>query len=546
MKRITGQFVDILNREIYPAEIIITAGIIDRITKVAQADNQYLLPGFIDAHIHIESSMLVPAEFAKIAVTHGTVATVSDPHEIANVCGIAGVEFMIDNAKQSPLKFNFGAPSCVPATPFETAGANLNAGDIDFLLKKPEIKYLAEMMNFPGVLAGDSLVMSKISVAQKHNKPVDGHAPGLRGAAAKQYIAAGISTDHECFTAEEAIDKLEEGMLILIREGSAAKNFDALIGLMKQYPSRMMFCSDDKHPDELAKGHINLLVKRALAYGINLFDVLHAACVLPVLHYKLDIGLLREGDPADFILVNDLESFRVNATFINGVEVFDGQKALFTTLPPDPINNFNIGFMDPEDFLIPSPIDSTTVSCKVIDALNGQIITGTSIAAMPVANGNLLSDTTQDIIKICVVNRYNAAPVAKAFVRNFGIKSGALASSVAHDSHNIVVAGVDDISICKAVNAIIEHKGGISFYDGKASTIMPLPVAGLMTTAGAQDTARQYEAIDLAVKEAGCTLDAPFMTLSFLALPVIPTLKLTDKGLFDIDRFDFTSLITQS
>jgi len=542
MKRISGKLVDILNREIYPVEITVADGRILHIKKTDYAEDQYLLPGFIDAHIHIESSMLVPAEFAKIAVTHGTVATVSDPHEIANVCGIPGIEFMIANAGQSPLKFNFGAPSCVPATPFETAGAVLDTADIDHLLQKPEIRYLAEMMNFPGVLAGDDLVMSKIAVAKKYNKPVDGHAPGLRGEDAGRYIAAGISTDHECFTAEEALDKLQKGMLVLIREGSAARNFDALVGLMKLYPKKMMFCSDDKHPDELVKGHINLLVKRAVAYGIDLFDVLYAACILPALHYKLDTGLLQEGHPADFIMVKDLESFDVMATYINGTMVFDGRQALFTPPPVIPVNNFNIDPLQPGDFLIPNPADNR-VSCRIIDALNGQIVTGSSTAGLPVTDeGYIMPDPAQDIIKICVVNRYKKTPVAKAFVRNFGVKSGALASSVAHDSHNIVVAGTDDDSICMAVNGIIEHKGGISFSDGRNMLVMPLPVGGLMTTTSAEETARLYEMLDQAVKNAGCRLDAPFMTLSFLALPVIPSLKITDKGLFDVDRFAFTTL----
>lgn len=544
MQRITGNLIDIRNREIYPAEIIWSGQKILHINRIAQAEDQYILPGFIDAHIHIESSMLVPTEFARIAVTHGTVATVSDPHEIANVCGIAGVEFMIANANQSPLKFNFGAPSCVPATPFETAGAILDAADIDYLLGKPEVKYLAEMMNFPGVLAGDDLVMSKIAVAQKHKKPIDGHAPGLLGAEAKRYIAAGISTDHECFTKEEALGKLQEGMLILIREGSAAKNFDALIGLMKQYPGRMMFCSDDQHPDALVKGHINQLVKRAITYGIDLFEVLHAACILPAKHYQLEVGLLQEGDPADFITIDNLESFEVTATYIDGREVYNKGNISFEIPPVTPINNFNVTFKKAGDFAIACNDHTGAVSCNIIEALNGQIVTGLSMATLTIQNGYIQPDITQDIIKICVVNRYGNAPVAKGFVRNFGIRNGALASSVAHDSHNIVVAGTDDESICAAVNAIIEHKGGISFFDGTYMEVMPLPVAGLMTTENAYNTAKQYEHIDTAVKAAGCTLDAPFMTLSFLALPVIPSLKMTDKGLFDVNKFSFTDITT--
>ncbi|MBC7722808.1 MAG: adenine deaminase, partial [Pedobacter sp.] len=316
---VTGNLVDVINREIYPAEIVVEAGKIKSITKLqtpnSELETGFILPGFIDSHVHVESSMLVPSEFAKLAVVHGTVGTVSDPHEIANVCGMAGVEFMIDNGKQVNFKFNFGAPSCVPATTFETAGASLSSADVHKLLEKDEIKYLSEMMNFPGVLFNDEEVMKKIASAKALGKPVDGHAPGLRGEKAKQYIDAGISTDHECFTKEEALDKLGFGMKIIIREGSAAKNFEALIDLLNDYPNEILFCSDDKHPDSLVAGHINQLCARAVAKGITVFNVLQAACVNPVLHYKLDIGLLRKGDAADFIIAENLTDFNILKTY---------------------------------------------------------------------------------------------------------------------------------------------------------------------------------------------------------------------------------------
>ncbi|ANE51003.1 adenine deaminase [Flavisolibacter tropicus] len=535
---ITGNLVDIKQQRIYAAEITVEAGKINSIKPVDQSTSQptnYILPGFIDAHVHIESSMLVPSEFARLAVVHGTVATVSDPHEIANVCGKEGVEYMITNGKTVPFKFYFGAPSCVPATTFETAGATLNANDVRELLARDEIKYLSEMMNFPGVLNKDPEVMQKIAAAKHFFKPVDGHAPGLRGDVAKQYIDAGISTDHECFTAEEALDKLQYGMKILIREGSAAKNFEALVGLVQEHPDMMMFCSDDKHPDSLVEGHIDQLCARAVAKGIDVFNVLKAACINPVEHYKLNVGLLQEGDPADFIIVKDLQSFNVQQTYVNGVLVAEEGKSLIArheTKDAKAVNQFNCSPKQVQDFAITS-----TLELPVIETLDGQLITNKLMLTPKSENDQLVSDTEQDILKIVVVNRYKNAPIAKAFIKNVGLKSGAIASSVAHDSHNIVAVGVDDESLCTAVNLVIEKEGGVSCVGRGKRHILPLPVAGLMTTADGYEVATQYAAIDAAAKELGSTLASPFMTLSFMALLVIPHLKLSDLGLFDGDSF---------
>lgn len=541
-QRISGNIVDIFDHQIFFGELTLVDGRIKTIEKKipAETDQQnaaYILPGFIDSHVHIESSMLVPAEFAKLAVVHGTVATISDPHEIANVCGMAGVEFMIANGKTVPFKFHFGAPSCVPATIFETAGATLSPADIDTLLQKEEIKYLSEMMNFPGVLIGDEAVLQKIASAKKYNKPVDGHAPGLRGIDAKKYIAAGISTDHECFTEEEANEKLQYGMKILIREGSAAKNFDALIGLLQDHADEMMFCSDDKHPDSLTDGHINELCARAIATGIDIFKVLQAACINPVLHYNMNVGLLRAGDAADFILVEDLVNFNVIQTYIDGILVAEKGKSFIHSDKSEIINQFNC------DELLP-----TAFSCKhsgekeiyVIEALEGQLITNKLICVPNIINDEIISDLNNDILKMVVVNRYKNAPVAKAFVKNFGLKKGAIASTVAHDSHNIIAVGVDDESICKAVNLVIQEQGGVSSVSTNRELILPLPVAGLMSNEDGYKVAAAYTAIDKMVKEElGSTLAAPFMTLSFMALLVIPHLKLSDLGLFDGDQFKF-------
>ncbi len=545
MYQVTGQFIDLFNREIYPARIDISEGRIRGISRISEAPQRYILPGFTDAHIHIESSMLVPSAFAQIAVVHGTVATVSDPHEIANVCGVAGVDYMIADAGTVPFKFNFGAPSCVPATGFETAGAVLGPVEIRSLLQRPEIRYLAEMMNFPGALNGDPDVLAKIRIAHELGKPVDGHAPGLRGTEAARYAALGISTDHECVTAEEALDKLDAGMYILVREGSAAKNFDALIGLLKTHPGRIMFCSDDKHPDELVKGHIDELVVRALKAGCDLFDILYAACVLPVVHYKLDVGLLREGDPADFILVDNLDTFKVLATFIDGQKVAENGQSLIPAVVATPLNNFSINTQQQDVFRCHYDGAEEQVTVKVIDALDGQLITTASTATLPVSDGCILADPGQDVLKICVLNRYHEAPVALGFIRNFGLQRGAIASSVAHDSHNIVFVGVDDAAIAAAVNGIIQHRGGISASDGDTVAVMPLPVAGLMSLADGHEAARQYEELDAFAKSLGSKLSAPFMTLSFMALPVIPLLKMTDRGLFDVGVFNFVPLTGQ-
>ena len=541
---ITGNLVNVHTQKIYPAEISIKEGKIISIKELSRdslrTTHRYILPGFIDSHVHIESSMLVPSEFARLAVVHGTVATVSDPHEIANVCGMKGVEFMIENGKTVPFKFNFGAPSCVPATVFETAGATLNADDVEKLLRRDDIKYLSEMMNFPGVLNEDKDVMKKIAASHRLQKPVDGHAPGLRGDQAKAYIAAGITTDHECFTREEALDKLQNGMKIIIREGSAAKNFEALIDLLNEFPNQMMFCSDDKHPDSLVLGHINQLCARAIAKGIDLFKILKAACLNPVLHYKLDVGLLREGDAADFIIVKDTENFEVTQTYINGELVAENGQTKIKSQQTDIINQFDRRPIDTSDLYVER---TSKEKVEVIEALDGQLITNKYLQEIePLLKDDrkeITGNCDIDILKIVVVNRYFTAPVAIAFIKNFGLKQGAIASSVAHDSHNIVATGADDESICKAVNMIIEHKGGVSCVKEDLEMMVPLPVAGLMSNEDGYHVAQQYSLIDKAAKEAGSSLASPFMTLSFMALLVIPHLKLSDKGLFDGDKFDF-------
>ena len=536
--KLKGQIVDILNRRIFKGEVTIKNGKIAKIEEKAHDVNHYILPGFVDAHIHIESSMLVPSEFARIAVMHGTVATVSDPHEIANVLGVEGVEFMIQNGKNVPFKFNFGAPSCVPATSFESAGATIDSNDIKVLLQNPDIKYLTEMMNYPGVLFDDEDVLKKIEWAKHFNKPIDGHAPGLRGEDLTKYIKAGITTDHECFTFEEGLEKLQKGMKVLIREGSAAKNFEALIDLLPEYFEEMMFCSDDKHPDDLLLNHINKLCARAVAKNMDVFKVLQVACLNPVKHYSLDVGLLNEGDAADFIVVEDLVNFKTLQTYINGALVYGKEESFIKPVTFKILNNFNTNKKVVSEFRH----ESKASKIRVIEALEGQLVTNELTLDSLIEDGNLVSNINKDILKMTVVNRYDNQKPAIAFIKNFGLKEGAIASSVGHDSHNIIAVGVSDEAICKAVNLIIKNKGGICAVSNSEEKIIPLPVAGIMSNEDGKTIGEKYAELDKIAKQLGSTLHAPYMTLSFMALLVIPSLKLSDKGLFNGTTFKFTSL----
>jgi adenine deaminase len=540
--KVSGNIVDVLNSTIYPGTILINDGRIIDIFRDSKRYNTFIVPGLIDAHVHIESSMLVPSEFARLAVTHGTIASVSDPHEIANVIGIDGVRFMVENGKTVPFNFFFGAPPCVPATTFETSGAFLGALEIDTLFSRENIKYLSEMMNFPGVINDDKDVMEKIAIAKKYGKPIDGHAPGLRGESLKKYIRAGISTDHETFRYEEGLEKLALGMKLLIREGSAAKNFDALSPLILKYPDQCMLCSDDKHPDDLVTGHINELVKRCLRMGIDIMTVLKCACVNPVNHYGLDTGLLRAGDYADFIEVDSLDRFDVLRTYINGEVVAEHGNTLLSHVPALIPNNFSALPKNVSDFFVPEKEHAL----NVIEVINNQVITDRTSMPCKSSEGNAVSDIERDLLKLAVVNRYENLPPAIGFVKNFGLKRGAIASSVAHDSHNIVAVGVTDGDICSAVNLIIRHKGGLSVAYDNVQEILSLPIAGLMSNEGGYSVAQRYSKLDHLAKQLGSFLSAPFMTLSFMALLVIPKLKLSDKGLFDGEKFRFIDLFADT
>jgi len=538
---VSGNIVDIVNQRILRGTVSVTEGKIDAVTEEPVDSDLYILPGLIDAHVHIESSMLVPSEFARLAVVHGTVAAVSDPHEIANVLGLEGVRFMIDNGRKVPFKFFFGVPSCVPATDFETAGARLDLPEIGELLTMDDIVYMSEMMNFPGVLNKDSLVMAKIALAREQGLPIDGHAPGLTGDAVRKYAEAGISTDHECFTREEAVEKINAGIKVQIREGSAAKNFDALIDLLTDYPDQVMFCSDDKHPDDLAAGHINQLVKRAMQKGFDPLLVLRSCILNPVQHYNLDVGLLKVGDPADYIIVDDLKAFTVLETRINGIRVAEKGRTCIESVPVTVLNNFNATSLSAEDITVSgsgSPI-------RVQRVLEDQLITRCEVKETCLVDGKVVSDIKRDILKLVAVNRYEQSPPVVGFTSGFGLQRGAIASSVAHDSHNIIAVGVDEVDIVKAINLLVEQKGGISFASGEEEKVLSLPIAGLMSGDDGYKVAEEYSEMDALAKKAGAILGAPFMSLSFMALLVIPELKISDKGIFDGNTFSFTSLFAE-
>jgi len=540
MKHFTGYCYDLKHRTLLPRRITVTNGKIASIEDADSRDcNSYFLPGFIDAHVHIESSLLIPSEFARMAVIHGTVGTISDPHEIGNVMGVFGVEYMLRNAAKVPFHFHFGAPSCVPATVFETAGDTISPQGVEYLLKRKDIWYLAEVMNFPGVLAGEPDLMAKIAAAKAVGKPVDGHAPGLRGDAVLNYASAGITTDHECFTLEEALDKIKAKMWIQIREGSAARNFDALHTLLASHPEKVMFCSDDKHPDSLLEGHINLLVKRALTLGYDIFDVLRASSWNIQQHYKLPVGMLQVGDSADFIEIDNPYDFNVISTWIQGIHVAKNGKTLIQSVSESAENRFHSREFKHNELAI-SPEGETI---RVIEALEGQLITNEIHAKVKIdQEGNCVSNLEQDVLKIAVINRYKEAPAAVAFIKNIGLKHGAIASSVAHDSHNIVVTGCSDELMARAVNLLMKTKGGLCAVSEHENHVLALPVAGLMCTDDAWEVAEHYIALDAFVKgKLGSPLRAPFMTLSFMALLVIPSLKLSDKGLFNGETFEFTS-----
>lgn len=539
MQHIEGNIIDIHRREIYPGIISIDSGKIISINRNSQKYAHYISPGFIDAHVHIESSMLIPEEFSKLAIRRGTVAIVNDPHEIANVMGTEGIEYMIENSKQSCIKSFFTIPSCVPATPYDSSGSVLLSSDIEQLALNHKFVGLSEMMNVPGVIQDDTEVLAKIEIARRHHLTIDGHAPGLSGSFLKKYIDAGISTDHECTSLEEAIEKINSGMKILIREGSAAKNYEALKWLIADYPEKVMFCTDDSHPNDLLSyGEIDKLVRKALGDGFDLFDVLKIASFNPISHYKINVGCLREGDPADFIIIRNLNTFDVLSVYIDGIEKYNysGNNEKPHPAPIKIINHFNRDPISLTD--LTKPIKKKIVSIKVIP---GELVTRRIDFELESPIRNFESDVKRDILKIVYLNRYQNTPPQIAFISGFELKEGAFATTISHDSHNIIAVGCSDKDILEAINAVILEKGGLAVKNNKGIIKLPLPIAGIMSASDGETVASLWETLTEELKQMGCKLDSPFMTLSFMSLIVIPELKIGEQGLFDYEHFKFIS-----
>lgn len=534
-KIIEGVIVRPQSREKFGARIVVAGQHIKSIVKDSTIKAPFILPGFIDSHVHIESSMLIPSRFAEMAVKHGTVAVVTDPHEVANVAGVEGIRFMVEDSKTVPLKFFFGVPSCVPATPLEKSGATIDHQQVYELLSEPDFHFLAEMMNFPGVINNDRDVVMKLDAAKKFKKPVDGHAPGFTGEDLKKYVAAGISTDHECSSIDEALERINFGQIIQIREGSAARNFSSLAPLIAQHPESLMFCTDDSHPDFLELGHINKIVARAVAKGYDLFDVLNIATQIPQKHYGFSLGKLEVNDLADFIIVDNLQDFNVLQTYIDGSSVYRNKNITFNLQDvPKPNYQFRTATPSIDDLRV--VVQGNTMN--VIEVFPDELIT--NWVKYPVSQNcgqEINSMLNEDIIKIVLLNRYeNTVPVV-GFIKGFNLKSGAIAASIAHDSHHILAIGANDESLVSTLKWIVSHRGGICFAENSVVDGIPLPYFGLMTDSNGQDVSTTYKKLNASISKAGSKLNAPFMTASFMALTVIPFLKINHNGLFDVNKF---------
>lgn len=568
--KFTAYILDVLTDSVFPARITVSDGVFKEIIPIQVTEETkidvegLLLPGFIDSHIHIESSMLTPAQFAKIAVRHGTTSVVCDPHEIANVCGIEGIEFMIENSKTVPFNFYFTAPSCVPATSFETSGAILDSDDIEFLLKKEEVVALGEMMNFPGVLSGDEEVIRKLELARQYKKPIDGHAPLLSGKELDKYMEQYIITDHECSNFHEAIEKKQKGMKIMVRDGSSAKNMEALFDFSERIehlknqdsfgiiPTEVLerrihspifdfIVSDDKHPNDLIHGHLNKSVKKASDLGIDVIKAIEMVTINPAAHYGLDAGSIVTGARADFIIIDNLKDFNIQKTYIGGECVFDGENVLFDVPDVETQNTINAPKKEASDFDV--CYDGDECEVNVIECFNGELLTQKTTAKLKVKDGKIQPDIYADVLKIAVVERYGKNHIANAFIKGFGLKKGAIASSVAHDSHNIIVVGYDSEMMAEAVNKIIDNRGGFAVVSEDFSDALSLPIAGLMSNEDAFNVAHKLDILHKMASALGCKLDSPFMTMAFMALLVIPSLKISDLGLFDGDSFEFIDVI---
>lgn len=544
--------VNVLSEEIYEGDVAISDGVIAGVGNdyhgVEEIDvkGAYVSPSFIDGHVHLESSMLMPSEFAKMVVPSGTTTVVADPHEISNVMGLQGISFMREATKNLPLDVYMTLPSCVPATSLETSGVDLNSYDLALLIDAPWVLGIAEMMNFPGVINCDGSVLSKVRLGLEKHKRVDGHAPHLSGKDLNAYVAAGIRSDHECTTVEEAVEKLRLGMYLMVREATGARDLEPLLPVLKNLNTRKcIFVTDDRHPKHLAK-HISRMVKKAVKNGVDPIKAIQMASLNTAEYFNLsDLGAIAPGYRADIAVFKDLENFEPLMVFKNGkLAAKDGKMVIDTDnlKPPALRGSVNIKYLYREDLQIKAPQGKTTA--KVINVIPKQLITKQTAETVKIENGLAVSDIENDILKIAVIERHKATGnIGLGFVKGFGLKSGAIASTVAHDSHNMIVIGTNDEDMYLAAVELVKSQGGkIIVQNGKTLAHLKLPVAGLMSDNTALEVKKDIEALDKAAKQIGCKIDEPFMSMAFLSLSVIPEIKITDKGLIDVNSFEVTDL----
>ncbi|DAB17033.1 TPA: adenine deaminase [Candidatus Gastranaerophilales bacterium HUM_18] len=549
-----ANIVNVLSEEIHKADIAIKDGIIAGIgenysgEKEIDIQGAYVTPSFIDGHVHLESTMMLPSEFAKVALPAGTTTVIIDPHEISNVLGLHGISFMHEAVKNLPLDVYTMLPSCVPATPFETSGFDLNSYDLSLLIDKPWVLGLAEMMNFPGVLNQDNNVMAKLELAKSRGKCIDGHAPYLHGKDLCAYIASGVKSDHECTTPDEAVEKLRLGMYVMVREGTAAKDLDALMPVLKTCNTRKcILVTDDRHPADL-KEHINGMVRRAVEAGVDPVKAIQIASLNTAEYFGLkNLGAIAPGYKADLLILPDLKTFKPDLVIKNGVVAAENGK-LIAELPENEAlavrNSVNVRWITPEDFRIEANGSKVTA----LEVIPHQLITKSVVSEVKIEDGNAVSNIDNDTLKICVIERHRATGnIGKGFVKGFNLKCGAIASTVAHDSHNMIVIGTNDADMYAAAVALIKCKGGkVVVKDGEVISELPLPIAGLMSDRNFDYVVNKCEELNKTAHSIGCRIEDPFMTMGFLSLPVIPELKVTDKGVFDTNKFDFIDIFEKA
>ena len=537
--KIKSNIVNVITDEIYPAEVEIKEGHIKRVTQLNRKQDTTMIPGLIDSHIHIESSMLVPTRFAQTALKHGTTSVITDPHEIANVMGIEGINYMINDSKNTPLNFYFTVPSCVPSTKYETNGATLDSKITDELLSQKDFIGLSEVMDYHAVLNDEEEITKKIESAKKYNKTIDGHAPLLRSTKLQKYISAGITTDHESVTKEEVIEKKRLGMKIMIREGSESKTLKDFINLKPDF-----IVTDDLKAEELVKGHLNTIIEKAVKLGYDIQEILKLVTINPAQHYQLNTGSITPGRKADLVILDNLEDFNIKEVISSGIRAYKNNKLLINPQPQPLTTKINVKNKTAEDFEILTHNKNTTKALvNIIKVTDNQIVTDNITREVKVKDGKIQTNTKDDTLKISVVERYGHTTTYTALITGFGLTDGAISSSVAHDSHNIITIGTNSQLMAKATNEVIDNNGGLAAVNNNQTISLKLEVAGLMTKDNAEKVAQKSSQINEYTKTLGSKLTNPFSTLSFMALPVVPALKITDKGLFNVDENKFIPVI---